>query len=356
MYIVDYHNKREFKLPRKDPSIKAEKSEMEMKSGSLSDFSKVKIGMTVDEVVELVGEPMDDRIFSLPRSLYIIDEGWQMKLFVDSKDLISVLSSMRIIDYSNNRAFQLQQKKSTVKAKEPEMEMKLCSLSSFSKVKIGMKYDEVVKLAGKPIVWEDSGITWYLYKIDEGWYIKLFFDSNNTLFDMHIVDYPNEREFKLAWKYNEIEVTVKSPLTEDKVRIEFDTNMNTISRKTDKDIFNRRKKEYVLYDARGRSVIYNTYRENDFLITYDNKYYFSFRHLKTNLQYHYQYQYDYYFNFYTKNNSIFVEVNININGKNRIKFKKPMLEISLADKYRSNVQVDDTRMIYDMTELIDPKK
>jgi outer membrane protein assembly factor BamE (lipoprotein component of BamABCDE complex) len=201
MYIVDYHNKREFKLPRKDPSIKAEKSKMEMKSGSLSDFSKVKIGMAADEVielvVELVREPIDNSIYSYSITLYTIDEGWYIRLFFNSIDLISVLSSMLIIDYPNNRAFQLQQKKSIVKAKEPEIEMKLCSLSSFSKVKIGMKYDKVVKLAGKPIVWEDSGITWNLYKIDEGWYIRLFFGSNNTLADMYIVNYPNEWEFKL---------------------------------------------------------------------------------------------------------------------------------------------------------------
>jgi hypothetical protein len=67
-----------------------------------------------------------------------------------------------------------------------------------SPVKIGMKYNEVVELMGKPTDSVGSGLVWYRYKIGEGWYIKLFFSSSyNTLVDMRIVDYPNDREFRL---------------------------------------------------------------------------------------------------------------------------------------------------------------
>jgi len=83
-----------------------------------------------------------------------------------------------------------------IEAKEPEMEMKSGLLSKFSKVKIGMKYDEVVELVGEPTNSVGSGIIWNRYKIDEGWYILLLFFPE--LADMRIVDYPNNQEFKLV--------------------------------------------------------------------------------------------------------------------------------------------------------------
>ena len=85
-----------------------------------------------------------------------------------------------------------------IEAKVPKMEMKSGLLFNFSKVKIGMKYNEVVELVGEPTNSVGSGLIWFRYKIDEGWYIKLFFGSDNTLIIMKIVDYPNNREFKLV--------------------------------------------------------------------------------------------------------------------------------------------------------------
>jgi hypothetical protein len=84
-----------------------------------------------------------------------------------------------------------------VKEKEPKMEMKPGLLSKFSKVKIGMKYDEVVELVGEPTDAIGSGMTWYQYKIDEGWYIGLFYGSESKLISVDIVDYPGKRRFEL---------------------------------------------------------------------------------------------------------------------------------------------------------------
>jgi outer membrane protein assembly factor BamE (lipoprotein component of BamABCDE complex) len=195
MYIVDYSNEREFKLRQKESYIKAEESEMEMKPGSLSSFSKVKLWMKYDEVVELMGDPTDTFGSGVTWYRYIIDDWNIMLLFWGYEN---VLVSMYIEGYSWE--FKLQRKEASIKSEEPEMEMKPCSLSNFSKVKIGMKYDEIIELLGKPTATEGSGITWYLYKIAEGWYIRLFFSNDDTLISMYIVDYPCKREFKLEQK------------------------------------------------------------------------------------------------------------------------------------------------------------
>jgi outer membrane protein assembly factor BamE (lipoprotein component of BamABCDE complex) len=193
IYIVAYPNKRKFKLHKRlEPFIKAEESEMEIKPRSLSNFSKVKIGMTYDEAVELVGEPTFSFGSGVVWDIYIIDKGWSIELL-----FLGTLVDIHI-EGPYWRKFKLQKKwESSIEAKEPEMEMKPCSLSNFSKVEIGMRYDEVVELAGKPTDTKGSGFSWYRCKIAEGWYISLSFSSINTLTDMHIVDYSNEREYFL---------------------------------------------------------------------------------------------------------------------------------------------------------------
>lgn len=143
----------------------------------------------------------------------------------------------------------------------------------------------------------------------------------------------NER-FLLFWDSNSIKVTADNPLITDKVKIEFGISVNTISRITDKDLFERREKYTVLFDGEKEEKMSNDYGENDFLITYDNKYYLSFRQFKFNRRH----QHDYNFHFYKKDNKIFVQANIK--GKDAMKFERPMLEINLADKYRCNVPVD----------------
>jgi len=84
-----------------------------------------------------------------------------------------------------------------IKAEESKME-KTYTIADFTKVKIGMTYDEVIELVGVPIDSIGSGIVWQRYKLDEGWYIKLLFmGETEALIDIRIVDYPNDREFEL---------------------------------------------------------------------------------------------------------------------------------------------------------------
>jgi len=147
------------------------------------------------------------------------------------------------------------------------------------------------------------------------------------------------RDFLLLWNVNSIKVTAESPLTVNNVKIEFGISVNTISRSTDTDLFNGREKYTVLYDGKKKNDMVNDYGENDFLITYDNKYYFSFRQFKCSLRH----QHDYNFHLFQKSDRVFIRVNIK--GQDAMRFERPMLEISLADKYRCNVPVDSAGVI-----------
>ena len=86
----------------------------------------------------------------------------------------------------------------SVKAEVPKMERKTFAIADFTKIKIGMTYETVIELIGEPTDSTGAGVVWQRYKLDEGWYIKLLFTGEEeTLFDIRIVDYPNDREFVL---------------------------------------------------------------------------------------------------------------------------------------------------------------
>ena len=157
------------------------------------------------------------------------------------------------------------------------------------------------------------------------------------------------KDFLLLWSSNTISVTADQPLTTDKVKIEFGVSVNSINRPTDTDLFEHREKYNVLFDGRQRDNMVNEYGENDFLITYDNKYYLSFRQFKFNRRH----QHDYNFHFSQQDNKVFMTVDIQ--GEDAMKFERPLLDISLADKYRCNVLVDSAGVVYNMIELVHPK-
>lgn len=157
------------------------------------------------------------------------------------------------------------------------------------------------------------------------------------------------KDFLLLWSSNTINVTADQPLTPNKVKIEFGVSVNSINRPTDADLFEHREKYNVLFDGRQKDNMVNEYGENDFLITYDNKYYLSFRQFKFNRRH----QHDYNFHFSQQDNKVFMTVDIQ--GEDAMKFERPLLDISLADKYRCNVPVDSAGVVYNMIELVHPK-
>jgi uncharacterized protein (TIGR02145 family) len=72
---------------------------------SLAKFSKVKIGMSPANVVKLAGKPTDSVDSSFIWYRYKIDNGWYMDLHFFKEQL----SDMSIVDYPNNRVFELEQ-------------------------------------------------------------------------------------------------------------------------------------------------------------------------------------------------------------------------------------------------------
>ena len=160
----------------------------------LAKISKVKKGMTFNEILEVVGQPTHSFV---SEDVYNIDKDWVL--------VVSYGGELHIQDYANGRNFDLEYMEYITTQSylrgagaftggsdnRPKR-----SLAKFSKVKIGMSTANVVKLAGKPTDSVDSSFIWYRYKIDKGWYMDLHF-FNEKLSDMSIVDFPNNRVFEL---------------------------------------------------------------------------------------------------------------------------------------------------------------
>jgi hypothetical protein len=155
-------------------------------------------------------------------------------------------------------------------------------------------------------------------------------------------------DYYILWNANSFEVTATKPLSVDKVKIEFGVSVNTINRNDDLDLFKNRSKYTLLFDGVDKHKMNNEYGENDFLITYDSKYYFSFRHFK--LSNHHQHKYI--FNFYEQDSTIFIKAKFI--GQDIMSFERPMNLISDANKLRCNGEIDSNKIIYNMLEMTYP--
>jgi len=112
--IVDYANRRVFKLEHEEYSTAASYlrgtgtftgGRDDRPKHSLAKFSKVKIGMSPAKVVKLAGKPTDSVDSSFIWYRYKIDTGWYMDLHFFNEQL----SDMSIVDFPNNRVFELEQ-------------------------------------------------------------------------------------------------------------------------------------------------------------------------------------------------------------------------------------------------------
>jgi hypothetical protein len=157
-------------------------------------------------------------------------------------------------------------------------------------------------------------------------------------------------DFLLLWNTNSVNVTAALPLDVKKVKIEFGISVNTINRVNDSDLFRNRSKYTVLFDGESKNKIQNEYGENDFLLTYDNKYYISFRQFKFNRRN----QHDYSFYFFQKDNKPFVSVKIS--GKDGMEFIRPLNKMNEMTLLKCNFPIDSAGYIYNMIELVNPKK
>ena len=113
-FNVDYANRRVFKL--EDDEYITTQSYLRgsgtftggsdnMPKHSLAKFSKIKIGMSPAKVTKLAGKPTVSVDSSFIWYRYKIDTGWYMDLHFFNEQL----SDMSIVDFPNNRVFELEQ-------------------------------------------------------------------------------------------------------------------------------------------------------------------------------------------------------------------------------------------------------
>jgi len=154
---------------------------------------------------------------------------------------------------------------------------------------------------------------------------------------------------------NKVIVSTDKTLSANKVKIEFGVSVNTINRKNDLELFDNPKKYSVLYDGSNNSRPKTEFGENDFLITYDNAYYLSFRQfIETDFKSDFPPDHKYYFTFSNTNNT--PTVRVRIDGEDKMDFERPLIDKKLAAKYRCNVPVDSAGVMFNMIELVPDKK
>jgi hypothetical protein len=154
---------------------------------------------------------------------------------------------------------------------------------------------------------------------------------------------------------NTITVTTDKNFTNDKVKIEFGVSVNTINRQNDLDLFSNRLKYMTVYNGESSRKIKTDFGENDFLITYDDKYYLSFRQfIESDFSGGYPADNYYSFHFFLKNKQL--NVRVNITGDSPMTFERPMNLISNAELLRCNSPIDSSKTIYNMIELENPNK
>jgi hypothetical protein len=145
---------------------------------------------------------------------------------------------------------------------------------------------------------------------------------------------------------NSLNVRIDLPLLSEKLKIY--QGFFSINRKSDSEIILNRGTK--IYDGTIIKQLENDYGENDFLLIYDEKYYYQFRHFKTNNK-----QIDSYgFNIYKKSDTIFLKVDIK--GTDCMNFTRPFNLISDANKLICNTPIEKAGYMYNMIEMEEKEK
>ncbi len=137
------------------------------------------------------------------------------------------------------------------------------------------------------------------------------------------------------FNHNTLKIIVGENMNKGKLKIEHGISATTINRKNDSDLFKYRDNYDVIFDGIINSRIINEYGENDFLITYAEEYYFSFRHFKTN----WRHQHEYIFTIFEESNDMHVKVEIK--GQDELKIQGKMIPIEQANHHLGNALLDN---------------
>jgi hypothetical protein len=141
---------------------------------------------------------------------------------------------------------------------------------------------------------------------------------------------------------NKLSVRSSPPLTDSKVKVI--RGFFSINRKNDSELFYDRPDDQIVYNGGNSHKPETEHGENDFLVLYNDQYYFQFRHFQTNESE------DNSFDFYLTqaDTSIYVEVKINDN----VNFKRKMNRISQSQYLLTNRPLDSVKSgVYNGVEL-----
>lgn len=141
------------------------------------------------------------------------------------------------------------------------------------------------------------------------------------------------KTFLLLWNANTISVTTKLPLQTENIKMKFGCPGTTINRESDAELFTKSNFTTLFFDGKKTNDLPNKYGENDFLITYADSLYFSFRHYKLNRRD----QHDYKFDFSLQNDTVYIKTNIK--GTFKLNYEASMVPIKEAYKYKANKQI-----------------
>lgn len=126
---------------------------------------------------------------------------------------------------------------------------------------------------------------------------------------------------------NQITVLVKDGLSESKVEIR--VGFTSINRKNDLELFSLNLK--TVFKGNDKGSLNTDFGENDFLIIYDDSYYYSFRHfIYTDFKSSYPEGHDYKLELFKQNDSIFM--NVNITGEQPMEFKRVLIKKGICRK------------------------
>lgn len=144
-----------------------------------------------------------------------------------------------------------------------------------------------------------------------------------------------------------LQVEAVSPLTTKEIKIEY--GFNTLSRKSDVELFKNRDRYTVLFDGVMKDTLKSQYGENDFLVTYDSTYYLSFRQVKSWGKSAHDY------NFVIHLHDSIPTLKVHIQGEDSMAFDMPMIPIAEASNYVVNTPIDSTGAIYKFRKLANPE-
>jgi hypothetical protein len=145
---------------------------------------------------------------------------------------------------------------------------------------------------------------------------------------------------------NSVNIVVIEPLKKENLVIL--KSFYSIDRKNDEELFfSEYSKPDTIFNGYETKETKFEYGENDFLIIYNNEYYYEFRQFKTNERAYHDYSF-----IISKIDTNYI-INVEIIGLDDTKFQRNMNKIENAKYLRCNTPVDKAGIIYDMNELID---